>query len=101
MSEFFSEKLSQLAALRPPRRTRGSALEDERERPHSRRDITAEWAALADLLGAKVANNRHGEHLTVRRWHAKPEECLPLARALSLLLPPALGTGDNAAQLAE
>jgi uncharacterized protein YprB with RNaseH-like and TPR domain len=101
VSELFNEKLSQLAALRPARRTRGSAVEDERERPHSRRDITAEWAVLADLLGAKVRNNRHGEHLTVRRWHAKPEECLPLARALSVLLPAPLGTGDNAAELAE
>jgi uncharacterized protein YprB with RNaseH-like and TPR domain len=101
VSGLFNEKLSQLAALRPARRTRGSAVEDERERPHSRRDITAEWAVLAELLGAKVRINRHGEHLTVRRWHAKPEECLPLARALAVLLPAPLGTGDNAAELAE
>ncbi|MGB6430670.1 MAG: ribonuclease H-like domain-containing protein [Candidatus Acidiferrales bacterium] len=96
MSDSFNERLAQLAALRPARRTRGSALEDERERPHSRRDITAEWAALAELLGAKVASNRHGEHLTVRRWHASPEQCSPAARALSLLLPAGLGSDDRA-----
>ena len=63
MSDSFIEKLSQLAALRPARRTRGSIRTDERESDHSRRDLIAEWAELAEIVGAKVASNRHGEHL--------------------------------------
>ena len=101
MSELFNEKLSQLAALRPARRTRGSVRTDERENDHPRREIIAEWAGLAEIVGAKIARNRHGEHLTVRRWHASPEQCAPAGRALSVLLPAPLGTGDNAAQIAE
>ena len=101
MSDSFIEKLSQLAALRPPRRTRGSIRTDERESDHSRRDLIAEWAELAEIVGAKVASNRHGEHLTVRRWHARPEESPPAARALSLLLPAARDSDDRAALRAE
>ena len=101
MSELFDEKLSRLAALRPARRTRGSVLTDERESPHSRRDVIAEWAELAEAVGATVARNRHGEHLAVRRWHARPEECAPAARALALLLPAALAADDSGARIAE
>jgi uncharacterized protein len=101
MSGLFNEKLSQLAALRPARRTRGSVRNDERERGHPRRENIAEWAELAEIVGAKVGRNRHGEHLTVRRWHARPEQCSPAARAMSVLLPGANGSRESAARLAD
>ena len=101
MSESTYDKFAGLAALRPARRTRGSVRTDEREDDHPRRELIAEWAELAEIVGAKVASNRHGEHLTVARWHARPEECAPAARALQVLLPPALDAGDRGARLAE
>lgn len=49
---------------------------------------------LADLLGAQVNRNHYGEHLSLRRWYATPECCVPDARSLSLLMPQAAGAAD-------
>jgi hypothetical protein len=41
--------------------------------------------SLARLIGAGVAKNHFGEHLSVRNWFSTPESCEPSAVALELL----------------
>jgi hypothetical protein len=71
-----ADKFSRLAALRPARpvTTRPAELRSPDEED-----------ALARLLGAGVAKNHFGEHLSVRNWFSTPEFTEPLPVALELL----------------
>ena len=42
---------------------------------------------LAQLLGASVKRNSHGEHLSLHCWHGGHPPCIPDAAALRLLVP--------------
>ena len=44
---------------------------------------------LAQLLGASVKRNSHGEHLSLHCWHGGHPPCIPDAAALRLLVPDA------------
>ncbi len=73
-----ADKLSRLAALRPGRapaaRTEKAVL-----RSPDQED------ALGQLLGAGVAKNHFGEHLTIRNWYSTPEYMEPSTITLALL----------------
>jgi uncharacterized protein len=71
-----ADKFSRLVALRPAR--------PEAHRPATLR-APDEEDALARLLGAGVAKNQFGEHLSVRNWYSTPEFVEPLPVALDLL----------------
>jgi uncharacterized protein YprB with RNaseH-like and TPR domain len=74
-----ADKFAHVAALRPARK--------RDVEPARTADLSTECDRLAQLLGAQVRRNRHGEHLSARQWFATPEMCLPDVRSLSLLLP--------------
>ena len=44
---------------------------------------------LAQILGASVKRNRHGEHLSLQCWHGVHAQCAPDDAALRLLAPDA------------
>ena len=71
-----TDKFSRLAALRPARPV--SSRPSELRAP-------AEEDSLARLLGAGVAKNHFGEHLSVRNWYSTPEFAEPFSVALDLL----------------
>lgn len=71
-----ADKLSRLAALKPAR----PAI----SRPAELRAPDQE-DALARMLGAGVAKNQFGEHLSLRNWYSTPEFSEPSAVALELL----------------
>src|SRR5271168_2031946 len=70
------DKFSRLAALRParPAPSRPPALRAPNEED-----------SLARLIGAGIAKNHFGEHLSIRNWFSKPEFSEPSAVALELL----------------
>src|SRR3989442_5765803 len=70
-----TDKWSGVAALRPTR------LVEPRAPPLR---APEESDSLARLIGAGVAKNRYGEHLSVRSWFPSPDfpEVSPLALAL-------------------
>ncbi|HXJ05570.1 MAG TPA: ribonuclease H-like domain-containing protein [Candidatus Acidoferrum sp.] len=70
------DKYSRLAALRPAR--------SAPPRPAALRAPDQE-DSLAQLLGAGVARNHFGEHLSIRNWFSTPEFSKPSAVALELL----------------
>jgi uncharacterized protein YprB with RNaseH-like and TPR domain len=70
------DKFSRLAALKP---TRAIPV-----RPAAIR-MPGEDDALARLLGAGVATNHFGEHLSIRNWFSTPEFADPSPVALELL----------------
>lgn len=72
------DKFSRLAALRPARSVA------ERPSPAVLRPPN-EVDPLARLLGAGIARNHYGEHLSIRNWFATPEFVEPSAAALELL----------------
>lgn len=80
------DKFARVAALRPVRRKQPLVGRVSETSDGSNR--------LADLLGAQVNRNHYGEHLSLRRWYATPECCVPDARSLSLLMPQAAGADD-------
>ena len=49
---------------------------------------------LAQLLGASIKRNCHGEHLSLHCWHGDQAACIPNAAALRLLAP---GAHENVA----
>jgi uncharacterized protein len=71
-----ADKFARLAALRPARAipARPAALRAPQEED-----------AIARLLGAGVATNHFGEHLSIRNWHSTPEFSEPSPVALDLL----------------
>jgi uncharacterized protein len=71
-----SDKFSRLAALKP---TRGTA-----SRPAALRAPDGE-DSLARLLGAAIATNHYGEHVSVRNWFSSPEFAAPADLTLELL----------------
>ena len=68
------DKWSRLAALRPARAARPAAVRAPDE---------ADEVAL--VLGAVVARNRYGEHLSVRNWYSTPEFREPSAFCVEML----------------
>ncbi len=70
------DKFSRLAALKP---SRGMA-----SRPATRR-APEEEDALSRLLGAAIASNHYGEHVSVSNWFSTPEFAEPSAATLELL----------------
>jgi uncharacterized protein YprB with RNaseH-like and TPR domain len=71
-----ADKFSRLAALRPSRSVP--------VRPATLRTPN-EDDALARLLGAGVATNHFGEHLSIRNWFSTPEFSEPSGASLDLL----------------
>jgi uncharacterized protein len=71
-----ADKFSRLAALKP---SRGMA-----SRPATRR-APEEEDALSRLLGAAIASNHYGEHVSVSNWFSTPEFAEPSAVTLELL----------------
>src|SRR6202521_593437 len=71
-----ADKFSRLAALRPARSTT--------PRPAALRQPD-ETDPLSRLLGAAVATNRYGEHISVRKWFSTPEFSEPSNVTLELL----------------
>src|SRR5580700_1367472 len=71
-----ADKFSRLAALRPARSVP--------MRPATLRTPN-EDDALARLLGAGVATNHFGEHLSIRNWFSTPEFSKPSGASLDLL----------------
>jgi uncharacterized protein YprB with RNaseH-like and TPR domain len=71
-----ADKFSRLAALRPTRSMPA--------RPATLRTPN-EDDALARLLGAGVATNHLGEHLSIRNWFSTPEFSEPSSASLDLL----------------
>jgi uncharacterized protein len=71
-----ADKFSRLAALKPtrPMPARLAAIR-----------MPGEEDVLARLLGAGVATNHFGEHLSIRNWFSTPEFTDPSAAALELL----------------
>lgn len=84
-----TDKFARVAALRPHRKqaTVLRVSEDATEAGDNR---------LSDLLGARVNRNHYGEHLSLRKWYATPEMCVPDPRSLSVLLPSVAGVDDSA-----
>jgi hypothetical protein len=70
------DKFSRLAALKP---SRGMA-----SRPATRR-APEEEDALSRLLGAAIASNHYGEHVSVSNWFSTPEFAEPSTATLELL----------------
>jgi uncharacterized protein len=70
------DKFARLAALRP---TRAIPSRPETLRPPEEADI------IGNLLGASVAKNCFGEHLTIRNWFSTPEFAEPFPVTLELL----------------
>jgi uncharacterized protein YprB with RNaseH-like and TPR domain len=71
-----ADKFSRLSALKPTRVV-----------PTKAADLRApdEVDPLGRLLGAAIARNHYGEHLSIRNWFATPEFCNPSPIALELL----------------
>src|SRR5229473_2115775 len=76
MSAAAADKFSRLAALKParPMPTRPATIR-----------TPGEEDTLGRLLGAGVATNHFGEHLTVRNWFSTPEFADPSPTTLELL----------------
>ncbi|HYA97198.1 MAG TPA: ribonuclease H-like domain-containing protein, partial [Methylomirabilota bacterium] len=68
------DKWSRLAALRPARAARPAAVR-----------APDEGDEVALVLGAVVARNRYGEHLSVRNWYSTPEFREPSAFCVEML----------------
>jgi uncharacterized protein len=80
------DKFAHIAALRPA---------GNREIPEPcAADIPRGADRIAQILGGRINRNHYGEHVSVLRWHATPEVCVPDARSLSLLLPQTLHAED-------
>ena len=71
-----AEKFSRLAALKPSRAMAS--------RPATRR-APEEEDALSRLVGAAIASNRYGEHVSVSNWFSTPEFAEPSSATLELL----------------
>src|SRR5580693_4048676 len=71
-----ADKFSRLAALKP---SRGMAA-----RPATRR-APEEEVALSGMLGAAIASNHYGEHVSVSNWFSTPEFAEPSTATLELL----------------
>jgi uncharacterized protein YprB with RNaseH-like and TPR domain len=70
------EKFSRIAALKP---VVAAVPRSASFRPPEKEDT------IAHLIGAQVATNRFGEHLSVRNWFSTPEFAEPLPASLALL----------------
>ena len=82
------DKFARIAALRPAHRKELDALRVP--------DPPTGGDALAELLGAQVNRNHFGAHLSVKKWFATSEMCVPDERSVSLLLPQSTECGKSA-----
>ncbi|HKW62452.1 MAG TPA: ribonuclease H-like domain-containing protein [Candidatus Acidoferrum sp.] len=73
-----ADKFSRLAALKPARSTAAPAERSALRAP-------GDEDVLGQLLGAAVARNHFGEHLTLRNWFSTPESIEPSPVSLELL----------------
>jgi uncharacterized protein YprB with RNaseH-like and TPR domain len=71
-----ADKFSRLAALKP---TRAMAAHPSTRRAPEHED------SLSRLLGAAIATNHYGEHVSVSNWFSTPEFAAPLSSTLELL----------------
>jgi len=71
-----ADRFSRLAALRP---TRSSKVAAPQLRAPDAED------SLARILGAGIAKNRFGEHISVSNWYSTPEGVEPHSTSLELL----------------
>jgi uncharacterized protein YprB with RNaseH-like and TPR domain len=71
-----ADKFSRLAALKPSRAM--ASHPDTRRAPE-------EEDALSRLLGAAIARNHYGEHISVSNWFSTPEFAEPSSATLELL----------------
>lgn len=71
-----ADKFSRLAALKPPR-----AISPQ---PATRRNPEPE-DSLSSLLGAAIATNHYGEHVSISNWFSSPEFAEPSDATLALL----------------
>src|SRR5579863_1270820 len=77
-----ADKFARLAALKPAQK----AIElTERLSPEDSPSPSLDECTLATLLGATIASNKFGSHLSIRNWHATPEYCEPAAGVMDLL----------------
>ena|SRR5579859_1778994 len=76
------DKFARLAALRPAPKALDLA---ERLSPEDSPSAGVDECTLATLLGATIASNKFGSHLSIRNWHATPEYCEPAAGVMDLL----------------
>jgi uncharacterized protein YprB with RNaseH-like and TPR domain len=84
------DKFAHIAALRPARKRQEQPSHDAVVST----DVPEETDRISKLLGGRINRNHYGEHLSVQRWYATPEVCVPDARSLSLLLPQVLDAAD-------
>jgi uncharacterized protein YprB with RNaseH-like and TPR domain len=89
-----ADRFARLKALqRPstlPKADREIRIEEPEETPRVRLDgLPYGSERLAQLLGATVKQNNHGEHLSLHCWHGGHIPCVPGSLALNLLLPDA------------
>jgi hypothetical protein len=100
MNDTMVDRFSRLKALqRPSGSSSGSSrwplvagpVQDAlEEKPICRdADLAALRETVAQVLGASVKRNCHGEHLSLQNWHGDPDRFLPDAAALRLLAPDA------------
>src|ERR1700730_6480720 len=71
-----ADKFSRLAALKPARPV---ATQPAARRPPEAED------ALSRLLGAAIATNHYGDHISVSNWFSTPEFAEPSSATLELL----------------
>lgn len=76
------DRLSRITALRP---VHPGAAARVREEAMVADVQSANADELCALTGGRIATNRYGEHLQVRRWFAEPEAFVPAPAALRLL----------------
>jgi uncharacterized protein YprB with RNaseH-like and TPR domain len=76
MNSLSADKFSRLAALKPAQgaRTQSSSLQ-----------APADEDTLGRTLGATLAKNKYGEHLSLRNWYSTPDEFNPSPTTLDLL----------------
>ena len=84
------DKFAHIAALRPARKRGAEPVQAAEVSAH----LPLEDDRIGKLLGGRVNRNHYGEHLSVQRWYATPEMCVPNPRSLSLLLPQSLDTKE-------
>ena len=76
-----ADKFARLSALRPVAGAPQVSLPAVAELPPQ----TEEECMLSRMIGARVAQTKFGNHLSVRNWHPTPEFCAPSANVLELL----------------
>jgi hypothetical protein len=88
------DKLARISALKPVNAHAAAGM--LREESFAQQLTGTNSDELCALLGGTVARNDFGEHLSVRRWYAEPEEFTPAHAALEMLSPECAAKVNNA-----